>query len=68
MSPDQRQAVIWTHAGISLIGPLGTKFREILIKILTVSFKKMAFQRVVCAMATNFCLRLNALEDISPVP
>ena len=29
----QRQAVIWTDAGIFLIGPLGTNFSEILIEI-----------------------------------
>ena len=28
-----RQAIIWTNAGILLIGPLGTNFKEILIKI-----------------------------------
>ena len=32
LSPGQRQAIIWTNARILLIGPLGTKFNEILIK------------------------------------
>ena len=41
LSPDRRQASIWTNAGILLIGPLGTNFSEILIEILKVSFKKM---------------------------
>ena len=41
LSPDRRQAIIWTNAGILLIGPLGTNFSEILIEILTFSFKKM---------------------------
>ena len=27
--PDQRQVIMWTSAGILLIGPLGTNFREI---------------------------------------
>ena len=40
-SPHRRQAIIWTNAGISLIGPLGTNSSEILIEILTFSFKKM---------------------------
>ena len=31
LSPGRRQAIIWTNAGISLIGPLGTNFSEILI-------------------------------------
>ena len=33
LSPDRRQAIIWTNAGILLIGPLGTNFSEILIEI-----------------------------------
>ena len=41
LSPGGRQAIIRTNAGISLIGPLGTNFSEILIEILTFSFKKM---------------------------
>ena len=35
-----RQTIIWTNAGILLIGPLGTNFSKILIKINTFSFKK----------------------------
>ena len=41
LSPDRRQAIIWTNAGILLIGPLGTNFSEILFEILIFSFKKM---------------------------
>ena len=33
LSPDLRQAIIWTNSGILLIGPLGTNFSEILIEI-----------------------------------
>ena len=40
LSPGRRQAIIWTNAGILLIGPLGTKFSEILVEIHTFSFKK----------------------------
>ena len=32
LSPDWCQAIIWTNAGILLIGPLGTNFSEILIE------------------------------------
>ena len=39
--PGRRQVIIWTNAGILLIGPLGTIFSEILIGIQTFSFKKM---------------------------
>ena len=41
LSPGQRQAIIWTNAGIVLTGPLQTNFGEILIKIHTLYFKKM---------------------------
>ena len=39
----RRQAIIWTNAGMLLIGPLGTNFNhdEILIEIHTFSFKKI---------------------------
>ena len=39
--PDQGQAIIWINAGFLSIGPLGTKFSEILIKISNFSFTKM---------------------------
>ena len=32
LSPDQRQAIIWTNVLLLLIGPLGTNFSEILIE------------------------------------
>ena len=31
LSPGRRQAIIWTNAGLLLIGLLGTKLSEILI-------------------------------------
>ena len=40
LSPGRRQAIIWTNAGILLIGPSGTDFSDILIKIKTSSLKK----------------------------
>ena len=48
LSPDRRQAIIWINAEILLIGPSGTNFSEISIEILTFSFKKIAFEKVVC--------------------
>ena len=45
------QAIIWTIAGIMLIGCLGTKFSEILIEICTYSLKK-AFETVIWKMST----------------
>ena len=41
LSPERRQAIIWTNAGLLLIGPLRTNFSEILIGIQIFSFKKM---------------------------
>ena len=41
LSPGRRHAIIWTNAGILLIGPLGTNYSENLIAILTFSFTKM---------------------------
>ena len=60
LSPDRRQAIIWTNAGLLLIGPLGTDFSEILIEILTFSFKKMHL-KVSSAKRRPFCLGLNML-------
>ena len=45
LSPGRRQAIIWTNAGILLIGPLGTNLNEILIKIHTFSFKEVHLKR-----------------------
>ena len=41
LSPGWRQAIIWTNAGILLIGALATNISEILSKIYTFSLKKM---------------------------
>ena len=41
LSPSRRQAIIWTNAGILLIGPLGTNFSEIIVGIQSFSFRKM---------------------------
>ena len=40
LSPNRRQAVIWTSDTILLIGPLRTNFSEIFIEIYTFSFRK----------------------------
>ena len=62
LSPDRRQAIIWTNAGLLLIGPLGTNFSEILIEIVTFLFKKMRL-KVSSAKRRPFCLGLNVLID-----
>ena len=61
--PGRRQAIIWTNDGILLIGPLGTNFSEILIKILTFFFKKMRL-KVSSAKWRPFCLGLNVLRQM----
>ena len=60
LSPGRRQAIIWTNAGILLIGPLGTNFSENFIEILTFLFTKMRL-KVSSAKWRPFCLGLNAL-------
>ena len=61
LSPDRRQAITWTNAGLLLIGPLGTNFSEILIEILSFSFKKRRLN-VSSAKRRPFCLDLNVLR------
>ena len=63
LSPGRRQAIIWTNAGILLIGPLGTNFSEISIKILTFSFTKMRL-KVSSAKWRPFCLGLSVLTRL----
>ena len=62
LSPGRRQAIIWTNVGILLIGPPGTNFSEISIKILTFSFAKMRL-KVSSAKWRPFCLGLNVLSN-----
>ena len=59
-SPGRHQTIIWTNAGILLIGPIGTNLSEILIIINTFSFKKMHL-KMSCAKWRPFCLGLNVL-------
>ena len=58
LSPGQYQAINWTNAGILLIGPLWTNFREIVIELHTFSFKKMHF-KMLSGKCWPFCLGLN---------
>ena len=64
LSPGRRQAIIWTNAGILLIGPLGTNFNEILIEIHIISFKKMHL-KMSSAKWRPFCLGLNVFIPMS---
>ena len=60
LSPGQHQAVIWTNAGMLLIGPLGTDFSEILNQIYAFSFKKMD-SKMSSAKWRPFCFGLNVM-------
>ena len=61
LSPDRRQAIIWTNAWILLIGPYGTNFSEILIKIHAFLFTKMHL-KMSSGKWRPFCLGLNVLK------
>ena len=65
LSLGQHQAIIWTNAGILLIGPLGINFSEILTKIDTISFKKMHL-KMSSAKWHLFRLGLNDLLQVDP--
>ena len=67
LSPDRRQAIIWTNAVILLTGPLGTNFSEILIEIQTFSLKKIRL-KMSSAKCCSFCLGLNVLSLFSAKP
>ena len=60
LSPNRRQAIIWTNAGILLIGPLGTNLGEIWIEIQIYSFRKMHL-KLSSAKWRPFCLGLNVV-------
>ena len=61
LSPGRRQVIIWTNAGILLIGPWGTNFSEISIGIHTFSFKKIHL-KMSSAKWRLFCLGLNVFK------
>ena len=64
LSPDQRQAIILTNAGILLIEPLGTKFSQMIIDIHKFSSNNMHL-KLLSAKWQPFRLSLNVLSSIS---
>ena len=60
LSPDRRQAIIWTNARLLSIGPLRTYFNEYLIKIQQFPLKKMHL-KMSSAKWSPSCLGLNVL-------
>ena len=65
LSPDRRQAIIWTNTRLLLIGPLGTNFGEILIGIPIFSLKKIRL-KMSSAKCCSFRLGLNVLTSLIP--
>ena len=65
LSPDRHQAIIWTNAGILLIGTLWTYFSEILSKIHTFSLNKM-HSKMSSAIWRQICLGVNVLNLLIP--
>ena len=63
LGPTRQQVIIWTNDGILFIGPLGTNFNEILIKIHTFSFKKMHLN-MSSGKRQPSCLCLNVLMSL----
>ena len=61
LPPGRRQAIIWSNAGVLLIGLLGANFREIFIGIQTLPFNKMHL-KMSSAKRRPFCLGLNVLK------
>ena len=60
LSPNRRQAIIWTSVILLLIGSLGTSFRKIWIKIQQFSYKKINL-KMLSAKWQPFCLSLNVM-------
>ena len=61
LSPERRQAIIWTNAGILLIAPLGENFNEISIEIHGFSLTKIHL-KMSSGKCWSFCLGLNVLR------
>ena len=61
LSPGRHQAIIWTNAGILLIGPLGTNFSEMLSEIQTFPLRKKNFNLNSVHFASG--LGLNVLKN-----
>ena len=62
LSPERRQAIFCTNAGILLFGPLRTNFSEILVEIQTFSLKKIR-SKMSFAKWCLFRLGLNVLSQ-----
>ena len=61
LSPGRPQAIIWTNAGLLLIGSVGTNFGKILIEIHIFHWRKSIWN---CRLdyGGHFCIGLNVLR------
>ena len=66
LPPGRRQAIIWTNAGILLIGSMEKNFYKILSKIHTFSLKKMHL-KMSSGQCRTSCLGLNMVMMLQPV-
>ena len=62
LSPERRQAIIWTNAGILLIGPLGTNLSESLIEIQAFALTTIRL-KMSSAKCCSFRLGINVLTE-----
>ena len=68
LSPDRRQAIIWTNAGLLSIGSLRTYFNENLIKNATIFIDENARENVVCEMASIYSRPQCVKTDYDCIP
>ena len=64
--PGRCQAIVWTNARLLFIGPLGTNFNEILIKIHTLSFKNFHL-KMLSGKWRPFCPSLNNVRCMTQI-
>ena len=57
LSPVRHQAITWTSAGLLSFEPLGIKFSDIRIAVLTFLFKKMCFSKMLSAKVSAILSR-----------
>ena len=65
--PDRPQAIIWTNAGLLSIGPSGTNFSKIGIKMQPFSCKRMSL-KISSSKRRPFCLGVNVLMGRHHLP
>ena len=65
--PVRHQAILWISVGLLSIGPLGTTFNEIVIKIQLVSLKKMNL-KTSSAKCRPLCLELSVYNVSDNIP